>query len=432
MAYNSKYTGQEVENLLDKASSSDASNFAVCDSSGSAMIKKVTIEGFQLLSGVQVRIKFLNSATTSPMILNVNDTGSFACYYKGKSMHMGWCPFIADKIYTFTYDGESWILEGDWDSVNKQDTLVSGTTIKTINGTSILGEGDISIPDEVELIEISGDMLADEPTYTVTEAQAIIDAYNANKLIAIKCGTRINFGKGWFIPNINIRTQSGMSQIFLSGILGNYYIEHRIIYNTSAGTISASAQNFIDLSESGGSSEGGSSAYAEVNHGTSDSTFELTPNTFHIWDEVTVLNLTLGDETAGVANEYLFQFTSGSEPTTLVLPDGIKWESGSAPNISQGCVYQMSILKGFASSMEYLSYIYFYVNGEKFTAEPNMTWDDFVNSSYNDGSFYLFQDGMVYRGLLAIYTQQMSSQIGEMLIIANGNYISAQGSGGGN
>lgn len=252
MAYNSKYTGAEVEQLLDKASSSDASNFVVCDSSGSAMIKKVTIEGFQLLPGVQVRIKFLNSATTSPMILNVNDTGSFACYYKGKSMHMGWCPFIADKIYTFTYDGESWILEGDWDSVNKQDTLVSGTTIKTINGTSILGEGDISIPDEVELITISGDMLADEPIYTTVEAQSIIDAYNANKLIAIKCGTRINFGKGWFIPNINIRTQSGVSQIFLSGILGNYYIEHRIIYDTSAETISATAQNFIDLSESGG------------------------------------------------------------------------------------------------------------------------------------------------------------------------------------
>lgn len=91
MAYNSKYTGEEVEQLLDKVSSSDTSNFAVCDSSGNSMIKEVTIEGFQLLPGVQVRIKFLNSATTSPMILNVSDTGSSACYYKGKAMHMGWC-----------------------------------------------------------------------------------------------------------------------------------------------------------------------------------------------------------------------------------------------------------------------------------------------------------------------------------------------------
>lgn len=118
------------------------------------------------------------------------------------------------------------------------------------------------IPDEVELIEISGDMLADEPIYTATEVQAIIDAYNANKLIAIKCGARISFGGGWFIPNIRIRTQPGGSQIFLSGILGNYYIEHRITFNTSAGTISTIVMNSIDLSEIGGSSEGGSSMYA--------------------------------------------------------------------------------------------------------------------------------------------------------------------------
>lgn len=110
------------------------------------------------------------------------------------------------------------------------------------------------IPDEVELIEISGDMLADEPIYTATEVQAIIDAYNANKLIAIKCGAKINFGGGWFIPNIRIRTQPGGSQIFLSGILGNYYIEHRITFNTSAGTISTIVMNSIDLSEIGGSS----------------------------------------------------------------------------------------------------------------------------------------------------------------------------------
>ena len=30
-------------------------------------------------------------------------------------------------------------------STNKQDTLISGSTIKTINGSSILGSGDISV-----------------------------------------------------------------------------------------------------------------------------------------------------------------------------------------------------------------------------------------------------------------------------------------------
>lgn len=184
-------------------------------------------------------------------------------------------------------DGVGLMLQNINNHINtKLSNYLPKTTIKTINGTSILGEGDISIPDEVELIEISGDMLADEPTYTATEAQAIIDAYNANKLIAIKCGTRINFGKGWFIPNISIRTQSGISQIFLSSILGNYYIEHRITYDTSAGTVSTTTQSLIDLSEIGGSSEGGSSMYAygtcSTAAGTGTKVVDLTDTNFTV------------------------------------------------------------------------------------------------------------------------------------------------------
>ena len=101
----------------------------------------------------------------------------------------------------------------------------------------------------------------------------------------------------------------------------------------------------------GGSS--GSRAYAEVNHGTSDTTFTLTPNTFHVWDEVSALTLTLGSETAGVANEYLFQFTSGATATSLTLPDDIKWANDSAPTIAENMIYQVSILKGMASVLEF-------------------------------------------------------------------------------
>ena len=103
----------------------------------------------------------------------------------------------------------------------------------------------------------------------------------------------------------------------------------------------------------GGSSSGGSSAYAEVNHGTSDTTFTLTPNTFHVWDEVVALDLSLGDETGGVANEFVFQFTSGATPTTLTLPDSIKWANDAAPTIVENKIYQVSVLKGLGSVMEF-------------------------------------------------------------------------------
>lgn len=103
--------------------------------------------------------------------------------------------------------------------------------------------------------------------------------------------------------------------------------------------------------QGGGSSGSGSSVYTEVNHGTSDTTFELTSNTFHVWDEMTAMNLTLGAETSGVANEYLFQFTSGSIPTTLTLPDDIKFSDDLV--IEANKIYQISILKGLGSVLSW-------------------------------------------------------------------------------
>lgn len=199
------------------------------------------------------------------------------------------------------------------------------------------------IPDEVELIEISGDMLADEPIYTTTEAQAIIDAYNANKLIAIKCGARIHFGGGWFIPNIRISTQPGGSQIFLSGILGNYYIEHRITFNTSAGTISIIVMNSIDLTEIGGSS---TYAYGTCNTaaGTGTKVVDLTDSNFTVstgsivavkftyTNSVanTLLKLSVGDVTAQI--KYL----------NTTFPSNQHWTAGSVVEfIYDGTAWQV-------------------------------------------------------------------------------------------
>lgn len=172
----------------------------------------------------------------------------------------------------------------------KQDNLVSGTNIKTINGESILGSGDIVIS-----------------------------------------------GGGDYLP----------------------------------------------------SNRGG--AYSEVNHGTSDTTFALTPNTFHVWDEVTNLTLTFGSETSGVANEYLFQFTSGATATTLTLPDDIKWVNDSAPTIVENRIYQVSVLKGLASCLEFnnttSTLITFIVGDTYYNAELNMNWLDWTISKYNVDSF---------------------------------------------
>ena len=105
-----------------------------------------------------------------------------------------------------------------------------------------------------------------------------------------------------------------------------------------------------DITIGGGAS---SSAYPEVNHGTGDTTFTLTPNTFHVWDEVTSLTLNFGSGISGMANEYLFQFTSGPTATSLALPDDIKWANDNVPTIEANMIYQVSVLRGLASVLEF-------------------------------------------------------------------------------
>lgn len=83
-----------------------------------------------------------------------------------------------------------------------------------------------------------------------------------------------------------------------------------------------------------------------VDHGTNDTTFALTPNVLHRWGEVATLNLTLGAETAGVLNEYMAQFTSGTTATVLTLPDTVTYIGEST--IEADKTYQVSIINNLA------------------------------------------------------------------------------------
>ena len=91
--------------------------------------------------------------------------------------------------------------------------------------------------------------------------------------------------------------------------------------------------------------------YTQVNHGTSNTTFTLTPNVFHVWGTVSNLILTIGNVNNGIANEYLFQFTSGSNATSLTLPSNIKW--ATQPNIQANKTYQISILNNLGTILEF-------------------------------------------------------------------------------
>lgn len=84
-----------------------------------------------------------------------------------------------------------------------------------------------------------------------------------------------------------------------------------------------------------------------VNHGTSDTSFSLTPNVFHKWGSVVSLNLLLATPSnTDIVNEYMFEFTSPSTPTNLTLPNTVRWVA--LPSIEANKTYQVSIVNNLA------------------------------------------------------------------------------------
>ena len=202
---------------------------------------------------------------------------------------------------------------------------VSGDNFKTINGASILGSGDIEISGG-DAIDTSN-LVQYEDVYGVKANYITCEEYHGITLSLDRYGFTYTDA---FYPN----NPKYISFTYTGD--GTKFLSDDGTYKTISG---------------GGSSSGGSGAYSEVNHGTSDTTFTLTPNTFHVWDEVASLTLDFGNETGGVANEYLFQFTSGATATSLTLPDDIKW--ANELSIEPNMIYQVSILKGLASVLEF-------------------------------------------------------------------------------
>ena len=98
-----------------------------------------------------------------------------------------------------------------------------------------------------------------------------------------------------------------------------------------------------------GGSGGGSTAYPIVYHSASDSNVTLSPNTFHVWNDVAgYLDLELGPEQNGVANEYLFQVKCGTS-TSISLPADITWANENNVILNSDYIVQISILNKIAS-----------------------------------------------------------------------------------
>lgn len=193
--------------------------YGTSTTSASTAAKVATCSGFKLETGATIFIKFTNgNSYNGTATLDVNSTGAKEINYVADSNATRYY-WKSGEVVGFVYDGSEYIMiekapasttyygitklssstsstsetlaatpkavKSAYDLANgKQDALVSGTNIKTINSTSLLGSGDIS----VSTFSGSYNDLTDKPTIptvnnatlTIQKNGSTVDTFTAN------------------------------------------------------------------------------------------------------------------------------------------------------------------------------------------------------------------------------------------------------------
>lgn len=420
MSYNSKYTGQQVEALLDIVSQGGGTG-----GEGGEVQKTTEAEilamGFTKNEGTitEVKMNGVSKGTSGVVDLGTvitehQDISGKVDKVTGKQLSTeDFTTALKQKLECLSNYNDTEINAAVSSLQTQLNTLVSGNANDAINSfneiiafldgikdnqdlSSIIASIEQQIASKMDKVTLANvatsgsyNDLKDKPTIPSAVTESIVSGWGFTK----NAGTYSKPSTG--IPKSDlaseVQTSLGKADTALQSVPSEYVTETELTskgYATNTALQIAMRSTEMKLSElelsldgkqpvlvsgtniktingtsilgsgnitisGGGSSGGGSGAYAEVNHGTSDTTFTLTPNTFHVWDEVASLDLSLGSEQAGVANEFLFQFTSGATPTTLTLPDSIKWANGNEPSIAENKIYQISVLKGLGMVLEF-------------------------------------------------------------------------------
>ena len=108
--------GNLVEQIkIGSATSNIASTaYGYCETEAATAAKTVAMEGFKLITGVTIHIKFKEKNSASNPTLNVNGTGAIGIISYGSTNAgtsdetSGW---YADSVVSFTYDGANWVRD---------------------------------------------------------------------------------------------------------------------------------------------------------------------------------------------------------------------------------------------------------------------------------------------------------------------------------
>lgn len=230
---------------------------------------------------------------------------------------------------------------------NKQDALVSGTNIKTINNQSLLGSGNITIQ--------GGGGSAVQSDWNQSDSTA--DDYIKNKpslADVATSGSYNDLSNKPTIPDAQIQADWNQTTSTAKDYIKNKPTIPVVPTNVSAFTNDAGyltqhqnikTVNNTSLVGSGNMNLAEPVGVIAVAGATPTQT--LSPNTFYKFtDAVTSLTLTLGSEVSGITNIYAFRFTAGQDNPTITLPQGV--QIADAPTIATGDYVEFSIVNNKA------------------------------------------------------------------------------------
>ena len=275
-------------------------------------------------------VNFLGSGDSNAVTLstntriNVNGTNKTVLGFGSSSFyinHGDYTLLLRGKATRPTYNGADMALASDVTA--KQDKLVSGTNIKTINGTSILGSGDITI----------------EGGATLTEADIATMGFTKNT------GTYSKPSGG--IPKSDldsaVQTSLGKADTALQSYTEQY--KGTVTGVTINGKTKNPSSGVVDL------------GYINKQLSTStSSSMTLSPNIYYRNTSTSLSSLTItlgGVSNSNIINEYFIEFTTRSAGTTVSLPSTVKWANGETPTFENGKTYQISIVNNLGVCIKF-------------------------------------------------------------------------------
>lgn len=244
---------------------------------------------------------------------------------------------------------------------SKQDRLVSGTNIKTINTKSLVGSGDVVL--EATDINVTND----DTNNLWVSGDPVEDALNA--LSGAVTSKQANLVSGTNIKTVNGTSLLGSGNIAING--GTLAYTGADLYDTQTGgtiddeidALDAMKAREVTFTKKAGSTSitftTSSRVYGRrvyclsANATTWQAINSLTFNTGSFntvqWTQITpAIGRTLpavGDK----VSEYYFIFFAGINDMPITFPSNIKWENGEKPTIKANDFCELVIRNGIAS-----------------------------------------------------------------------------------